>query len=354
MAIHQILPNFDYGDAIGNNVRALRRLLGEWGDASEVFAQYVHERLKGEARYYTHYRAVSDPRNVLLFHFSIGSEVTSFFAGLPDRKILIYHNITPAEFFTGINARVASHCRRGRLELRRLANAVDMALGDSEFNRQELEALGFRRTGVLPILLDWADYAHPPVAALEGMYRGRTVLLSAGRIAPNKRIEELIKTYYFYRRLDPTALLVVIGGAVDMEGYLAGCQALAAELGVADGVVFTGRVSQAELCTYYRLAACYLCLSEHEGFCVPLLEAMHFDVPIVAYASTGVPGTLGDAGLLLPEKDFPAIAELIHHLLTTPALLKEVLAGQRERLRAFEPSAIGQRLKGYLAELELR
>lgn len=354
MAIHQILPNFDYGDAIGNNVRALRRLLREWGHTSEVFAQYVHKRLRNEARYYTQYRAVSDPRNILLFHFSIGSEVTSFFAGLPDRKILVYHNITPAEFFAGINARVADRCRRGRLELRRLAESVDLALGVSEFNRQELEAIGFKRTGVLPILVDWSTYDHPPVPALERTYAGRTALLSVGRIAPNKRIEELIKTFYFYRRLDPTARLIVVGTAVDMEGYLAGCQKLAAELGVADGVVFTGPVSQAELCSYYRLATCYLCLSEHEGFCVPLLEAMHFDLPVIAYASTAVPGILGEAGILLPEKDFPAIAELIQHLLTTPDLRKEILAGQRERLRAFEPSVVGQMLKGYLAELEAR
>lgn len=354
MTVHQILPTFSYGDAIGNHVRALRRLFREWGYASEVFAQHIHSRLKGEARFYAHYRVVSDPRNILIFHFSLASEVTGFVAGLPDRKVLIYHNVTPPEYFVGVNAKVADHCRRGRLELRRLAEAVDLALGVSEFNRQELEAAGFKHTGVLPILVDWTDYRHPPVEALERTYAGQTVLLSVGRIAPNKRIEELIKTFYFYRRLDPTARLVVVGTAVDMEGYLAGCQKLAEELGVADGVVFTGPVSQAELCTYYRLAACYLCLSEHEGFCVPLLEAMHFDVPVVAHASTGVPGTLGGAGVLLPEKDFPAIAELIRHLVTMPDLRKEILAGQRERLRAFEPSVIGQMLKGYLAELEAR
>jgi len=354
VTVHQILPTFSYGDAIGNHVRALRRLLREWGYASEVFAQHIHPRLKEEARFYRHYQAVSHPRNTLLFHFSLASEVTGFIAGLPDRKVLIYHNITPAEYFIGVNARVADHCRRGRLDLRRLAGSVDLALGVSEFNRRELEAAGYRRTGVLPVLVDWSQYAHPPVAELEPAHAGRTVLLSVGRVAPNKRIEELIKTFYFYRRLDPTARLVVVGTAVDMEGYLAGCRKLAAELGVADGVVFTGPVSQAELCTYYRLAACYLCLSEHEGFCVPLLEAMHFDVPVVAYAAAGVPGTLGGAGVLLPEKEFPAIAELVHHLLTTPDLRKEVLARQRERLRAFEPSAVGQQLKGYLAELEPR
>lgn len=350
-AVHQLLPNFGSGDAIGNHVRALRRLLRGWGYASDVFAQYIHDSLAPEARFYTAYLDVADPRNVVLFHFSIGSEVTSFFTGLPDRKVLIYHNITPPEYFVGVNTRVADSCWHGLWDLQWLAPVTDLALGVSEFNRRELEAAGFRRTGVLPILVDWTTYAHLPVPTLEAAYGHGTNLLCVGRVAPNKRVEDLIKTYYFYRRLDPTSRLLVVGTTVDMESYLAGCQKLAAELGVLDGVVFTGAVSPAELCTYYRLAAVYLGLSEHEGFCVPLLEAMHFEVPIVAYAAAGVPGTLGDAGLLVREKDFPALAELIHRVVTEPVLRAAVVAGQRERLQAFDPAVIGAQLRGYLAEV---
>ena len=351
-AVHQLVPNFDYGDAIGNHVRALRALLRGWGYASDVYAQHIHRELARDARFYTRYREVSDPANVLLFHFSIGSEVTSFFAGLPDRKVVIYHNITPPEYFVGVNARVADRCRRGRWELGRLARVTDLALGVSEFNRQELEAAGFRRTGVLPILLDWSRYAHPPVDAVARAYREGTNLLYVGRVAPNKRVEDLIKTYYFYRRLDPGSRLLVVGSAVDTEAYLAACQKLAAELGVLDGVVFTGSVSQAELCTHYRLASVYLSMSEHEGFGVPLLEAMHFGVPIVAFAAAGVPGTLGAAGLPVQEKDYPAVAELIHRVVTEPGLRDAVVAGQRERLRAFDGAAIGEQLRGYLRGLE--
>jgi L-malate glycosyltransferase len=351
-AVHQIVPNFDLGDAIGNHVRALRRLLREWGVASDVYAQYIHERLAKDARFYTRYREVSSPDTVCLFHFSIGSEVTSYFAGLPDRKVLVYHNITPAEYFVGVNARVADRCRRGRQDLLRLVAVTDLALGVSEFNRRELEAAGFRRTGVLPIMLDWSAYEHPPVPGLAEAYAGRRCLLYVGRIAPNKRIDDLIKTYYFYRRLDPASRLLVVGSAVDTEGYLAGCQKLAAELGVLDGVVFTGGVSQADLCTYYRLASVYLSMSEHEGFCVPLLEAMHFGVPIVAYAAAGVPGTLGGAGLAVDGKEFPVLAELIHRVVAEPALRDRIVAGQRERLRAFDREAIGAQLRGHLASLE--
>ena len=351
-AVHQLVPNFDYGDAIGNHVRALRTLLRGWGYASNVYAQYMHPELARDARFYTRYRDVSDPGNVLLFHFSIGSELTSFFAGLPDRKVVIYHNITPPEYFVRVNARVADRCRRGRWELGRLVRVTDLALGVSEFNRQELEAAGFRRTGVLPILLDWSRYAHPPVDAVARAYGEGTTLLYVGRVAPNKRIEDLIKTYYFYRRLDPESCLLVVGSAVDTEPYLAACQKLAAELGIVARVIFTGPVSQAELCTYYRLASLYLSMSEHEGFGVPLLEAMHFGVPIVAFAAAGVPGTLGAAGLPVQEKDFPAVAELIHRVVTEPGLRDAVVTGQRERLHAFDGAAIGEQLRGYLRGLE--
>jgi glycosyltransferase involved in cell wall biosynthesis len=350
-AVHQLLSNFDYGDAIGNHVRALRALLRRWGRPSDVYAQYIHEGLARDARFYTRYRDVSSPDRVVLFHFSIGSEVTSFYAGLPDRKVLVYHNITPAEYFVGVNARVADRCRRGRWELQRLASVTDLALGVSEFNRRELEAAGFRRTGVLPILVDWSQYAHPPVAAVEEAYRATTNLLFVGRLAPNKRVEDLIKTYYFYRRLEPASRLLLVGSWVDTEGYVAGLQKLAAELGVLDGVVFAGSVSQAELCAFYRCASVYLCLSEHEGFCVPLLEAMHFGVPIVAFAAAGVPGTLGSAGLLVAEKDFPTTAELVHRVVTDRSLRDAVVAGEQDRLRAFDAEPIGALLRGHLEAL---
>jgi glycosyltransferase involved in cell wall biosynthesis len=351
IGVHQLVPNFAYADAIGNHVRALAGLLRGWGYPSNVYAQHIHEKLAGEAEFFARYRQVSDRRNVVLFHFSIGSDVTSFFTGLPDRKVLIYHNITPAEYFVGVNARVADRCRRGRAELARLAAATDLALGVSEFNRRELEAAGFPRTGVLPILVDWQGYALPPVARLADAYREGTTLLFVGRLAPNKRIEDLVKTYYFYRRLDPGSRLVVVGASTDMESYLAACQKLAAELGVLDGIVFTGPVSQAELVTWYRLAAVYVSLSAHEGFCVPLLEAMHFGLPVVAYAAAGVPGTMGPAGLLVRDRDFPSIAELIHRAVSDPGLRGAVVAGQRERLRAFDAETIGRTLRAHLAEV---
>ena len=349
--VHQLVPNFDYGDAIGNHVRALRRLLRSWGWTSEVYAQYTHQKLLQDAHFYTKYREVASADHIVIFHFSIGSDVTPFFVDLPCRKVVVYHNITPPEYFVGVNARVADRCRRGRIELLRLVEATDLALGVSEFNRLELEAAGFRRTGVLPILLDWQNYDWPPVPAIVNAKVPGTTLLHVGRVAPNKRIDELIKTYYFYRRLDPRSRLLIVGSSVDTESYQAACLKLARDLGVADRVTFTGPVSQAELCSYYRAATLYLTLSEHEGFCVPLLEAMYFGLPVVARASTGIPGTMGHAGLLVTDKDHPTIAELIHEVVREPTLRDAVVAGQRERLKAFDAAVIGGQLRHYLSEL---
>jgi glycosyltransferase involved in cell wall biosynthesis len=349
--VHQLVPNFDYGDAIGNHVRALRRLLRSWGWTSEVYAQYTHEKLLHDALFFTKYRDVAAPDHTVLFHFSIGSDVTPFFVSLPGHKVVVYHNITPPEYFVGVNARVADRCRRGRAELLRLVEATDLALGVSEFNRQELEAAGFRRTGVLPILMDWENYGSPPIPAIENACASGTTLLHVGRVAPNKRIEDLIKTYYFYHRLDPESRLMIVGSSVDTENYQAACRKLAHDLGLADRVRFTGSVSQAELCSYYRASTLYLTLSEHEGFCVPLLEAMHFGLPVVARASTGIPGTMGHAGVLVTDKDHPTIAELIHEIVREPTLRDAVVAGQRERLKAFDAAVIGGHLRHYLSEL---
>src|SRR3990170_1237644 len=211
MQVHQILPNLSDGDAIGNDVLALRGLLRRWGYVSEIYAQHIHPRFRGDVHFYTHYRDRSRPDNVLLYHFSIGSEVTSFVASLPDRKVLIYHNITPEHYFHGINARVEDRCRRGRWELKRLAGRVDLALGGSEFNRRELQGMGFEKTGVVPLLLDLSRYDHPTNPDLLRAQAGATLLLHVGRIAPNKRIEDLLKILAFSRRLDPKAHLCLVG-----------------------------------------------------------------------------------------------------------------------------------------------
>lgn len=347
-AVHQLVPNLAFGDAISQQALTLRRILRQQGFASEIYAEHVDVQLDGEARPYRRLGDEPDDAGVL-FHFSIGSAVTDTFRLLPNPRVLVYHNITPPEFFRGVNEEVASHCARGREELKSLKSVSRAAVADSEFNRAELAALGFANTAVLPIVLDPERYAVRPLRRLERPYRdGHVNVLHVGRLVPNKKIEDVLKVFYFFRkRINPDSRLFLVGIDTDMEIYSFALRQMIHDLGLS-GVAFAGRVSQRELVTYYRLADVYLSMSEHEGFCVPLVEAMHFGVPIIAYAAGAVPETLGEAGALVTRKDFPEIAELVGLLCTDRRLREEMIAAGRQRARNFLPDAVAPVLRRLL------
>jgi glycosyltransferase involved in cell wall biosynthesis len=253
--------------------------------------------------------------------------------------LLIYHNITPSDFFQPFDPLLASQTRRGREQLQHLRKRTLLALGDSFFNEAELRQVGYVHTGVLPIVLDPAQYDLEPNLDLLNRYRGGGVkLLFVGRLAPNKRQEDLIKLLWYYRRIDPEARLFLVGspGASSYPEWL---QELTEMLNLTEAVVFTGRVSQKDLVTYYRLANIYVSMSEHEGFGKPLIESMYFGIPVLAYASAGVPETMGGAGVLFRRKDYEALAELIDIIVKDETLRNRIVARERERVKEFlEPS----------------
>jgi glycosyltransferase involved in cell wall biosynthesis len=336
MRIDQILPNFSYGDAIGNDTLARRDTLRRWGFTSDVFAQYVHERMAPESRFYDDYRKLDAPGNVLIYHFSIGSSMTAFLATLSCRKVIQYHNVTPAEFFRGVNRRAAWECERGRRELAGMAGRTDLALGDSEYNRRELEELGFSPTGVLPIFVDFDAYrAAPDREVLRRFASGGPLILHVSRMVPNKRIEDLVKTFSFIRKVRPDARLVLVGTEVNMENYGAAVRRLADELGVTPGIVFAGHVTFPQLLAYYRSASVYLSMSEHEGFCVPMVECMAMGVPVVAHDAGAVAETIGDAGILFGAKDHPVVAELVLMLIEDKSAAATLVEAGRRRLDRF-------------------
>lgn len=345
VGVHQLVPNLAFGDAISQQVMTLRKMLRASGHASEIYAENVDVRLRGEARPYRRLRAEQGDAAIVLFHFSLGSEVSDYFRLLPNPRGLVYHNITPPDFFRGVNESVAALCRRGRADLANLRPHCRLALADSEFNRLELAELGFERTAVLPIVVDPERYATRPVKRLERGYSdGHVNFLHVGRLVPNKRIEDLLKTFYFYRRkINPDSRLILVGIDTDMEVYSLALRQLIHDLGL-NGVAFAGRVAQRELVSYYRLAHVYLCMSEHEGFCVPLVEAMHLGVPIVAYAAAAVPETLGDAGALIVRKDFVRIAELASLIVEDAGLRAALVDAGRKRARDFLPESVAPRL----------
>ena len=338
MVVNQWVPAAHKGDAIGDSARRVRTLLREMGHQSDLYAMTIDDDLRGDVIDWTDAGATRG--DLTIFHFALVSPMTAAFARLASRRVLQYHNVTPAHFFAGYDAAIYRLARLGREDLKSLVGHTDVALGDSEYNRHELEALGFTNTGVFPIAVDTGRITNAPRRpALEAVMNeeGWMNFLFVGRIVPNKKIEDHIKLAEHYKRyVDEQYRFVFVGKTDATPRYYAAIRALLERYRMPPGrFIFTGAVPDEDLATYYRTASVYVSLSEHEGFCVPLLEAMAADVPVLAYASTAVPDTLGGAGVQFTPKDLEHAAELLGELAYNDTLRQQVIAGQRTRLAAF-------------------
>lgn len=337
MIVNQWVPAAHRGDAIGDSARRVRTLLRQLGHESNIYALTVDEDLRGDVHPFVDPRAHQG--DLTIFHYALPSVMTDAFMRLPHGRVLQYHNVTPPHFFASYDANIFRLAALGRAEVQRLVGHTDAALGDSEFNRQELEGFGFSNTGVFPIAVDIERMRHsPPRPALEAMLAdGAMNFLFVGRIVPNKKIEDHIRLAEHYKRYVDTEYRFLFVGKTDgVPRYYHAMRALAAEYRIPDDrLVFTGPVSDEDLVTYYRMADVYISLSEHEGFCVPLVEAMAADVPVLAFASTAVPDTLGGAGLQFAPKDLEFAAEALGELAYNEDLRARVIDGQRRRLADF-------------------
>src|SRR5262249_40551354 len=290
--------------------------------------------------------------DLTIFHYALPSPMTEAFASLSSGRILQYHNVTPAAFFAPYDPNLFRLAALGRTELKTLAGRVDLALGDSEYNRRELESLGFGPTGVFPIAVDTSRITRPVSRpALEAILDdGLVNFLFVGRIAPNKKIEDHIRMAEHYKRyVDAYYRFIFVGRFDVVPRYYSMIRALMTEYGLLDDrFIFTGPVPDEELAVYYRHAAVYTSLSEHEGFCVPLVEAMAANVPVLAYAAAAVPDTLGGAGVQFARKDLELAAELLGTLAFDDDVRARVIAGQRRRLADFGDARITRELTGLL------
>lgn len=331
--IHQVLATLGYGDAIGHEVLGIQRVLKHAGFDSEIFVQTADRRLEEMTRDYGDLLEVSDPSNILIHHFSIGSRASRIAYAVPDRQILVYHNITPPEFFIDVHEQLAEQCFKGRRELGIYPPRVDLALGDSEFNRQELEALGFNPTGVLPVVPDFSHLDLEPNDLIAREFDDDWVnILFVGRVIPNKRIEDVIRYFHAYQRnFNPRSRLLLVGSYRGYEKYLSMLHQLVASLGTSN-VCFTGHVTDAELTAYYEIGDLFLCTSAHEGFCVPIVESFYKQVPVVAYAATAVPATMDGAGVLYATQEPLEVATLIDGVLSDDKLYDAIVTKQDEAL----------------------
>ncbi|MDY0296544.1 MAG: glycosyltransferase family 4 protein [Acidobacteriota bacterium] len=352
MNVHQFLTSYSYGDAIGNEALQIRNYLRGRGIESEIFALFYHPRYAGQIINHREYGKYADSDNVAVFHFSIGSPVTKTFLRLPDRKVMIYHNITPHHFFLDYHRVLAKDCFKGRVELKNLVGKVDLALGDSEFNEAELKELGFSPTGVLPLVMDFEKFSRPVVPVIRDLFSdGRTNILYVGRIIPNKRIEEIIRVFHLYQRFfNPDSRLLLVGEYRGFERYLSALQKMVARFNNPH-IFFTGHVPEDELISYFRMAHLYLHMSEHEGFCAPVPESFHLDIPVVAFDAGAVAETMGGGGLLVHRKAPLEIAALCDRVLRDESLRQRVLESQRRVVQNFRIERTGAILLRHLGEL---
>lgn len=351
--VHQFHPTVSYGDAVSNQILSLQRLLRRMGHRSEIFCERLPLHFAGRARPIAQYARYSSPANILLLHFSLrySAEVMAWLEQIPDRKVVVYHNITPSAYFAGVNDAYLQAAQAGREQLDRLRTLAEAGWGVSKFNCQELAGRGWSRLGVLPIIFDPRRYTARPDRKVLKRWQDGVNVLFVGRVSPNKRFEDLILTFHYLKRLvRPDARLLLVGSAQGMEPYLEFLRALVERLSLSD-VVFTGHVGDSQLVAYYRCASVYLSMSEHEGFGIPLLESMHFGVPVIAYKAAAVPETLGGSGILVTVKDHAAVAELIGLLVEDVHLRSQIIARQRERLRDFLPERVEEHLRSLMKDL---
>ncbi len=342
----QLLPNLSYGDGVGNDVLAIDRILKKSGYDTHIYADYIGDRIdKGIASPVRKMRELTED-DMILYHLSTGCRLNYQLADYPGKKIIRYHNVTPPKFFSLYDSRNAVGCREGLRGMQVLRETADYCLADSEFNKQDLIRAGYQcEIDVIPVLIPFRDYRKEPDPETVARYSdGMTNILFTGRIVPNKKQEDIIEAFACYQKYyNKNSRLILAGSPAGAVTYYDSLQEYVRRLGV-QNVVFTGHISFTEILACYRTADLFLCMSEHEGFCIPLVEAMLFEVPIAAYLSTGVTDTLGGSGFPIGRKDPLETAGILHYVMTHEEVRKRLISEQNTRLQDFDGETAGSRL----------
>lgn len=350
--LHQFIVGAAPNDAITDHALLIRRWLREMGFNSDLYGYHIHEAIENEVRPFATLRTGNEG-NWLIVHHSIGSPAVDQLLARGFQLVLIYHNITPPEFFAQVDPTWANYMKLGLEQLQQFPPQTRLALADSPYNELDLQQLPFQQSGVLPITLDESLYQAPSNQSLVDELSGRRpLLLFVGRISPNKRQEDLIKLLYYYRRIEPEARLILVGDRWQV-GYDRWLEDMARSLGLAGAVTLVGRVSQKDLTTYYRAADLYVSMSEHEGFGKPLIESMYLGLPVLAYRSTAVPYTLGGTGIMFKKKNYESLAELVDILIKDTDLRLHLIKKQEVQVKGFLEPQVKEQLRTYLEQLGL-
>lgn len=352
-ALHQFVAGYAHGDAISNEARFIRDIIRSWGLSSDIVseAKRILPELRKDAVDLESFAATCQPDDGVLLHLSIGSPVNEVFRELNCRKAILYHNVTPPKYYASIQPQTAQALRRGLEQVNQLAGCAEVVMADSGFNAEELLKLGYGEVSVLPLVLDFDKLRKGVDSRLLKEYEEGPNILFVGRMAANKCIEDLFSAFYFYQKhICPEARFIHAGSFAGTERYQALLFAYLRELGI-DQVDLLGAVRQDQLNALYRSADLFLCMSEHEGFCIPVIEAMAMDVPVLAYDAAAVPETMNGAGVLFDRKDFASIAEMMDKLIQPGPMREAVLQAQRARIQRYESRDLEAELKSLLTPL---
>ena len=348
----QLVSCLNFGDAVGNEVVAFKKFLQENGYVTEIFTEAMSNKLPADTAVNFRRMPVLDKDDIVIYHFASQCTLFDTVKQLKCKVVLRYHNITPPEFFEGYDENAVRACANGLSQVAELKDYVDYCMPVSEFNKQDLIDMGYTcPMTIIPILIRFSDYEQTPDSGVIERYRdGRTNVLFVGRMAPNKKVEDVITAFAIYKeKYDREARLFLVGSYGEGDGYYRSLRKHILDLGVQD-VIFPGHISFAEILAYYSVADVFLCMSEHEGFCVPLVEAMYFHVPIVAYSSSAIPSTLGGSGILIGKKDFDAFADAIKDITCSKNRAKIIIA-QNKRLEDFSQKKITAQLKAFIESI---
>ncbi len=349
MRIIQLLSNLSYGDAVSNYAIALNNLFVRCGYETSIYASYISDRFPiGFAQETAELRVKKN--DILMYHFCIGHQLNYDLVNYQCKRILVYHNVTPPVFFRGISRDWEHSCNDGIKGAHFLADKVDRCLAVSEFNKKDLIKMGYKcPIDVLPLIIPFSDYKKEKDQAILEKYKdGRKNIVFVGRIAPNKKQEDIIEAFSYYKKYyNPDARLFLVGNYGGMESYYHKLESYVERLGTED-IYFTGHITFSEILAYYGIADLFLCMSEHEGFCVPLVEAMYFHVPVIAYDSSAIAETLGGSGVLLKEKKPLETAALINRILSDDGLGDEIIQEQDRRLEELWPDIVEEKTSQYI------
>jgi len=351
VAIHQFTPTVAYGDGVSDGLLYTQRLLREFGFSSNIYisSNFAEINFKHEVFHIDQYK--ESPKNYLLYHHSISHGHHHTIMKFQDKKILVYHNITPSHFFKN-NLFLQQICDEGRVQLKDAKNYMISSYTDSHYNKKELDYFGFDSPEVLPILIDFTKKKKvTPNQEILKRYSGTFNILFVGRIVQNKCQHQLIDTAYFLKQQGLNFKLFIVGGASQVD-YLEYLHRYIDNLSLNEQVIITGKVDDSDLAAYYKNSDLYLSLSEHEGFGIPLIEAMRYDTPVLAFNTCAIETTISKNGLL-HKKSALYVSKKIFELISSPIKRIEIVKEQKKILNTYDPNIIKTRFKDFLQSLNI-